>query len=159
MNQGGTMGKLSLGTVVFAVFGAVAHAQTQQELLRDGNGGSTGKEVWKVKIAEWKEGYSITSAPTVANGVLMTGMTGGEYGVRGFVDGYDPDTGKHLWRRHTTAGPGEKGSETWPAGDAYLRGGGSTWITGSYDPELDLVYWGTSNGGPPTPPPGPGGHP
>jgi alcohol dehydrogenase (cytochrome c) len=109
---------------------------------------NTGKEVWKVKIAEWKEGYSITSAPTVANGVLMTGMTGGEYGVRGFVDGYDPDTGKHLWRRHTTAGPGEKGSETWPAGDAYLRGGGSTWITGSYDPELDLVYWGTSNGGP-----------
>ena len=109
---------------------------------------NTGKEVWKVKIAEWKEGYSITSAPTVANGVLMTGMTGGEYGVRGFVDGYDPDTGKHLWRRHTTAGPGEKGNETWPAGDAYLRGGGSTWITGSYDPELDLTYWGTSNGGP-----------
>jgi alcohol dehydrogenase (cytochrome c) len=116
----------------------------------------TGKEVWKVKIAEWKDGYSITSAPTVANGVLMTGMTGGEYGVRGFVDGYDPDTGKHLWRRHTTAGPGEKGSETWPAGDAYLRGGGSTWITGSYDPELDLVYWGTSNGGPWTATPRPG---
>jgi len=109
---------------------------------------ATGKEVWKVKIAEWKEGYSVTSAPTIANGVLMTGMTGGEYGVRGFVDGYDPETGKHLWRRHTTAGPGEKGSDTWPKGDAYLRGGGSTWITGSYDPELDLVYWGTSNGGP-----------
>jgi alcohol dehydrogenase (cytochrome c) len=116
----------------------------------------TGKEVWKVKIAEWKDGYSITSAPTVANGVLMTGMTGGEYGVRGFVDGYDPDTGKHLWRRHTTAGPGEKGGETWPAGDAYPRGGGSTWITGSYDPELDLVYWGTSNGGPWTATPRPG---
>ena len=109
---------------------------------------ATGKEVWKVKIAEWKEGYSITSAPTIANGVLMTGMTGGEYGVRGFIDGYDPETGKQLWRRHTTMGPGEKGSETWPAGDAYLRGGGSTWITGSYDAELDLVYWGTSNGGP-----------
>jgi len=109
---------------------------------------ATGKEVWKVKIAEWKEGYSITSAPTIANGVLMTGMTGGEYGVRGFIDGYDPETGKQLWRRHTTAGPGEKGGDTWPKGDAYLRGGGSTWITGSYDPELDLVYWGTSNGGP-----------
>src|SRR5215471_19051906 len=108
----------------------------------------TGKELWKTKVAEWKEGYSITSAPTVANGVLMTGMTGGEYGVRGFVAGYDPETGKQLWRRFMTAGPGEKGHETWPEGDAYLRGGGSTWITGSYDPELDLTYWGTSNGGP-----------
>jgi alcohol dehydrogenase (cytochrome c) len=108
----------------------------------------TGKEVWKTKVAEWKEGYSITSAPTVANGVLMTGMTGGEYGVRGFVAGYDPETGKQLWRRHMTAGPGEKGHETWPSGDAYMKGGASTWITGSYDPELDLTYWGTSNGGP-----------
>jgi len=108
----------------------------------------TGKEIWKVKLAEWKEGYSITSAPTVANGVLMQGMAGGEYGVRGFVDGYDPDTGKRLYRRHTTPDPGEKGSETWPAGDAYLKGGASTWMTGSHDPELDLVYWGTGNGGP-----------
>src|SRR5262245_20842828 len=84
----------------------------------------TGKEVWKTKVAEWKEGYSITSAPTVANGVLMTGMTGGEYGVRGFVAGYDPETGKQLWRRHTTAGPGEKGHETWPQNDdSYMRGG------------------------------------
>ncbi|MDB5864616.1 MAG: qbdA [Betaproteobacteria bacterium] len=108
----------------------------------------TGKELWKTKVAEWKEGYSITGAPTVQNGVLMTGMTGGEYGVRGFVAGYDPQTGKEIWRRHTTASPGEKGSETWPKDDSYLRGGGSTWITGSYDPELDLSYWGTSNGGP-----------
>ena len=108
----------------------------------------TGKEIWKVKLAEWTEGYSITSAPTVANGVLMQGMAGGEFGVRGFVDGYDPDTGTRLYRRHTTPDPGEKGSETWPAGDAYLHGGASTWMTGSYDPELDLVYWGTGNGGP-----------
>src|SRR5437867_3643242 len=167
------MGKLSLGTVLFAACAAVAHAQTQEELLHDGNGGSTdnvltygkvfvasidaylmaldaktGKEIWKTKVAEWKEGYSITSAPTVVNGVLITGMTGGEYGVRGFLAGYHPATGSLLWRRYTTAGPGEKGHETWPAGDAYLRGGGSTWITGSYDPDLDLTYWGTSNGGP-----------
>lgn len=108
----------------------------------------TGKELWKTKVVEWKDGYSITSAPTVVNGVLLTGMTGGEYGVRGFVAGYDPDTGKELWRRHTTMGPGEKGHETWPPGDAYQRGAASTWITGSYDPELDLTYWGTSNGGP-----------
>jgi len=80
--------------------------------------------------------------------VLMTGMTGGEYGVRGFVAGYDPQTGKELWRRFTTVAPGEKGSETWPNDDSYLRGGGSTWITGSYDPELDLTFWGTGNGGP-----------
>jgi alcohol dehydrogenase (cytochrome c) len=83
----------------------------------------TGKEIWKVKLAEWKEGYSITSAPTVANGVLMQGIAGGEFGIRGFVDGYDPDTGKRLYRRHTTPNPGEKGSETWPPGDAYLKGG------------------------------------
>src|SRR5262245_22792209 len=116
----------------------------------------TGKELWKTKAAEWKDSYSITSAPTVANGVLMTGMTGGEYGVRGFVAGYDPETGKELWRRFMTAGPGEKGYETWPQDDAYLRGGASTWITGSYDPELDLTYWGTSNGGPWTAVPRPG---
>ncbi|HKA38859.1 MAG TPA: PQQ-dependent dehydrogenase, methanol/ethanol family [Burkholderiales bacterium] len=116
----------------------------------------TGKELWKTKVAEWKDGYSITSAPTVANGVLMTGMTGGEYGVRGFVAGYDPETGKELWRRFMTAGPGEKAYETWPKDDAYLRGGASTWITGSYDPELDLTYWGTSNGGPWTAVPRPG---
>lgn len=108
----------------------------------------TGKEIWKVKLAEWKEGYSITSAPTVANGVLMQGIAGGEFGIRGFVDGYDPETGKRLYRRHTTPDPGEKGSETWPAGDAYLKGAGSTWMTGSHDPELDLVYWGVGNGGP-----------
>ena len=117
----------------------------------------TGKEIWKTEVAPWKDGYSITSAPSVANGVVMTGMTGGEYGVRGFVAGYDPDTGKQLWRTFMTAGPGEKGHETWPQGtDAYLRGGASTWITGSYDPELDLTYWGTSNGGPWTWKPRPG---
>jgi alcohol dehydrogenase (cytochrome c) len=108
----------------------------------------TGKQLWRTKVAEWKDGYSITSAPSVANGVLMTGMTGGEYGVRGFVAGYDPQTGKELWRRFTTVAPGEKGSDTWPNDDSYLRGGGSTWITGSYDPELDLSFWGTGNGGP-----------
>jgi alcohol dehydrogenase (cytochrome c) len=108
----------------------------------------TGKEIWKIKVAEWREGYSITSAPTVANGVVMQGIAGGEYGIRGFVDGYDPDTGKRLYRRHTTPDPGEKGSETWPNGDAYQRGAGSTWMTGSYDPQLDLVYWGVGNGGP-----------
>src|ERR1700724_1890277 len=102
----------------------------------------TGKQIWRQKAAEWKEGYSMTVAPLVANGVLITGMSGAEFGTRGFLDGWNPETGAHLWRRYTIPGPGEKGYETWPPGDAYLHGGGSTWITGSYDPEFDLVYWG-----------------
>src|SRR5689334_12588093 len=109
----------------------------------------TGKQVWKQKFAEWKDGYSGIVAPLVANGVLITGMSGAEFGVRGFLDGRDPETGKQLWRRYTIPAPGEKGYETWPQdGEAYKRGGGTTWITGSYDPELDLVYWGTGNAGP-----------
>jgi alcohol dehydrogenase (cytochrome c) len=109
----------------------------------------TGKEVWKQKAAEWKEGFSMTNAPQIANGVLITGISGGEFGVRGFIDGWDPDTGKKLWRTYTTAAPGEPGGDTWPAGgDHHLRGGAGTWMTGSYDPELDLVYWGTGNAGP-----------
>ena len=108
----------------------------------------TGKELWRQKAAEWKNGYSMTAAPLVANGVVITGMSGAEFGTRGFLDGWNPDTGAHLWRRYTIPAPGEKGSDTWPKGDAYLHGGGSTWITGSYDPDLDLVYWGTGNAGP-----------
>ncbi|HTP96782.1 MAG TPA: PQQ-dependent dehydrogenase, methanol/ethanol family [Burkholderiales bacterium] len=108
----------------------------------------TGKQIWKQKVQEWKEGYSLTVAPQVANGVLITGCSGAEFGARCFLDGWEPATGKHLWRRYTTAGPGEKGHETWDPPEAYLHGGGSTWITGSYDPELDLLYWGTGNAGP-----------
>lgn len=108
----------------------------------------TGKEIWRQKAAEWKQGYSITAAPLLASGVLITGISGAEFGIRGFLDGWDPQSGMHLWRRYTVAAPGEPGGQTWPAGDAYLHGGGSTWITGSYDPDLDLVYWGTGNPGP-----------
>lgn len=108
----------------------------------------TGKEVWRQKAVEWKDGFSMTVAPLIADGVLISGMSGAEFGTRGFLDGWDAQTGKHLWRRFTVAGPGEPGGETWPEGDAYLHGGGSTWITGSYDPDLDLVYWGTGNAGP-----------
>jgi alcohol dehydrogenase (cytochrome c) len=109
----------------------------------------TGKELWRQKAAEWKEGYSMTAAPLIANGVLITGISGAEFGTRGFLDGWEPETGKHLWRHYTIPAPGEPGSETWPANsDAWTHGGGSTWITGSYDPELDVVYWGTGNPGP-----------
>lgn len=107
----------------------------------------TGKEVWKSKAEDYKMGYSMTVAPLVANGVLITGISGGEYGTRGFIDGWDPETGKQLWRRFTTVAPGEKGGDSWP-GDTAEKGGAPAWLTGSYDPELDLVYWGTGNGGP-----------
>ncbi len=108
-----------------------------------------GKELWKSKAAEWKDGFSLTVAPLVANGVLVTGISGAEFGIRGFIDGWDTETGKHLWRRYTIPARGEKGNDTWPQNNnAWEVGGGSSWITGSYDPELDLMYWGIGNPAP-----------
>lgn len=107
----------------------------------------TGKQLWKSKAADYQNGQAMTSAPLIANGVVMTGIAGGEYGTRGFIDGWDPETGKQLWRFYTTAAPDQKGGDTWP-GDTHLKGGAPTWLTGAYDPDLDLVYWGTGNGGP-----------
>ena len=110
---------------------------------------ATGKQLWKQKFAAWREGYYATSAPIVANGVLISGMAGGESTTRGFLDGWDPDTGRKLWRRYTIPAPGEPGSETWPGNsDAWMYGGAPTWRSGSYDPQLDLVYWGTGNAEP-----------
>src|SRR5689334_9267259 len=106
----------------------------------------TGKELWRSNVIDWKAGYSQTVAPLVADGVVITGISGAEYGIRGFIDGWDPETGKHLWRTYTTAAPGEPGGDTWQ-GDTWQHGGGSTWITGSYDPEQNTVYWGTGNAG------------
>jgi alcohol dehydrogenase (cytochrome c) len=109
----------------------------------------TGKEIWKQRFAEWREGYYATGAPIIANGVLISGMAGGESTTRGFLDGWDPETGKKLWRRYTIPEPGQPGSETWPQNsDAWTRGGGPTWRSGTYDPQLDLVYWGTGNAEP-----------
>src|ERR1700730_2608050 len=109
----------------------------------------TGKELWNQRFADWKEGYYATGGPIVANGVLISGVSGGESTTRGFLDGWDPDTGKKLWRRYTIPAPGEPGSETWPKNsDAWTHGGGPTWRSGSYDPQLDLVYWGTGNAEP-----------
>ena len=106
----------------------------------------TGEEVWRTKSIDYKAGYSMTVAPTIADGVLITGISGGEYGIRGYLEGYNPDTGERLWRTYTIPAPGEPGSETWKdGGDAWERGGGPTWLTGSYDPELNTVYWGTGN--------------
>src|SRR5438067_5891404 len=109
----------------------------------------TGKEIWNQKFADSKEGFYSTGGPIIANGVLISGVAGGESTTRGFLDGWDPDTGKKLWRRYTIPAPGEPGSETWPKNsDAYLQGGGPTWRSGSYDPQLDLVFWGTGNAEP-----------
>jgi len=113
----------------------------------------TGKEIWNQRFADWKEGYYATSAPIVANGVLISGVAGGESTTRGFLDGWDPETGQKLWRRYTIPAPGEPGSESWPKDDAWMRGGGPTWRSGSYDPQLDLVYWGTGNAEPYDPKP------
>jgi alcohol dehydrogenase (cytochrome c) len=107
----------------------------------------TGKELWRQKAADIKEGYSMTVAPLVADGVVLTGISGAEFGTRGFIDGWDPATGKHLWRTHTIPSPDEPGGDTWK-GDTWKLSGGSTWITGSYDPELNTVYWGIGNPGP-----------
>ncbi|NMF87778.1 methanol/ethanol family PQQ-dependent dehydrogenase [Aromatoleum petrolei] len=107
----------------------------------------TGKELWKTAVADWKKGYYMTLAPLAAKGKIMVGSSGGEYGIRGFVAAFDAETGKEAWRTHTVAGPGEPGGDTWPA-DTYKRGGGSVWITGSYDPDTNLAYWGVGNAGP-----------
>jgi len=109
----------------------------------------TGREVWNQKFADKQEGYYSTGAPIVANGVVISGMAGGERTTRGFLDGWDPETGAKLWRRYTIPAPGEPGSESWPRNsDAWKYGGGPTWRSGSYDPQLDLVYWGTGNAEP-----------
>jgi alcohol dehydrogenase (cytochrome c) len=114
----------------------------------------TGQVVWNQKFADRKDGYYATGAPIVANGVVISGMAGGESTTRGFLDGWDPETGKKLWRRYTIPSPGEPGSETWPKdSDAWMYGGGPTWRSGSYDPQLDLVYWGTGNAEPYDPKP------
>jgi alcohol dehydrogenase (cytochrome c) len=106
-----------------------------------------GKQIWKNKAADYKQGYSMTHAPLIAGGTLITGISGGEYGTRGFIKGWDLKTGQEKWHRWTTAGPADKGGDTWKPGMSET-GGAPTWLTGTYDPELDLVYWGTGNGGP-----------
>jgi alcohol dehydrogenase (cytochrome c) len=108
----------------------------------------TGSEVWTTTVADNASGYYISLAPLVAGGKVMVGTSGGEFGVRGFVAGLDPDSGKELWRTYTIPAPGEPGSETWPTGDQWKTGGGPIWVTGNYDPDTNIAYWGTGNGGP-----------
>jgi len=107
----------------------------------------TGAIVWDITLEDYSKGYASTIAPLVVKDKVIVGVAGGEYGIRGFIDAYDAKTGKQVWRFYTIPGPGEPGNETW-AGDSWQRGGAGVWVTGSYDPELNLVYYGIGNPGP-----------
>jgi alcohol dehydrogenase (cytochrome c) len=108
----------------------------------------TGKLVWDREVIDHRLGYAITSAPLVVKDRVIIGVAGGEFGARGLIDAYDVTTGKRIWRFWTVPGPGEFGHDTWGPGDAWKSGGAPTWMSGSYDPQLNLVYWGTGNPGP-----------
>jgi len=107
----------------------------------------TGKAIWNIEVGDPRLGYSITMAPLVVKDKVLVGTGGGEYGIRGFVAAYDVRTGKEAWKLHTIPAPGEPGSESWK-GDTWKTGGGSIWLTPSYDPALNLTYWGVGNPGP-----------
>ncbi len=106
-----------------------------------------GTVVWDQKIDEWKNGVTTNSAPLVVRDHVIIGVSGGEYGVRGYLKSFNAKTGALEWTTYTIPAPGEPGSETWPAGDAWKTGGGPTWLTGSYDPDSNTLYWGTGNPG------------
>jgi alcohol dehydrogenase (cytochrome c) len=110
----------------------------------------TGAVAWEVAMADYRKGYSATRAPLVVGNKVIIGMAGAEYGVRGFIDAYDAESGARVWRFYTTAGPDDPGHNTWAGTDpnAWQYGGGSTWMTGTYDAEQNLVFWGTGNAGP-----------
>jgi alcohol dehydrogenase (cytochrome c) len=107
----------------------------------------TGNVVWDVQAADYRQAYVFTVAPLLVKDKIIVGVAGGEYGVRGFIDAYYADSGKRAWRFYTVPGLGEPGHETW-AGDSWKTGGAPAWVTGSYDPELNLVYWPTGNPSP-----------
>lgn len=106
-----------------------------------------GKVVFDVVVEDYKKGYAATGAPLIVNGNVIVGVAGGEYGIRGFIDAYSADSGARVWRFYTVPAPGEKGGDTWQ-GDSWQHGGGPTWLSGTYDPELNLLYWGVGNPGP-----------
>src|ERR1700683_884703 len=107
----------------------------------------SGNLIWDVAYADWNKNYGATSAPLVVKDNILVGTSGGDDGVRGFVAAYDALTGKLVWRFWTIPAPGEFGSKSWP-GKLYLHGGGTTWMPGTYDPQFNTIYWGTSNPAP-----------
>ena len=108
---------------------------------------TTGEVVWDRAVEDYRLTYYITLAPLVANDKVMVGTSGGEHGIRGSITALDALTGDEVWRRHTIPAPGEPGGDTWD-GNSWRTGGGSVWLTGNYDPALNLTYWGVGNGGP-----------
>jgi alcohol dehydrogenase (cytochrome c) len=113
----------------------------------------SGNEVWTATVQDYRSGYYSNLAPLVVGDNIVVGTSGGERGIRGYVAAFNADSGKEAWRTYTIPAPGEPGSETWPQpgdehADAWKTGGGSTWITGSYDPKTKMIYWGVGNGGP-----------
>ena len=107
----------------------------------------TGSVRWETEVQEATAGYSKTDAPLVVGDKVFTGIAGGEYGIRGLIDAYNINTGEREWRFNTTPGPDHPDNRTW-SGDSWRTGGAATWMTGSYDPDLNLIYWGTGNPGP-----------
>ena len=103
---------------------------------------------WDVTVQDNKSGYYLTLSPLALDGKIIVGVSGAETGIRGFIDAYDAKSGKLLWRTYTIPAPGEPGFETWGKGNGWQTGGGSTWLTGSYDPDLKLLYWTTGNPAP-----------
>jgi len=107
----------------------------------------SGEVVWETAVEDYRNGYYMTLAPLVARGKVMVGVSGGELGIRGFIQALDAESGEVVWKTYTIPAPGEPGNDTWP-GDSWQTGGAPAWITGSYDPDLGLTYWGTGNPGP-----------
>ncbi len=105
---------------------------------------ATGIQLWDAEVGDHRESFSVTGAPLVVKDMVLIGVGGGEYGIRGYIDAYDVNTGERRWRFYTTPAEGEPGNETW-AGDSWKTGGAPTWVTGTYDPETDMVFWGTGN--------------
>jgi alcohol dehydrogenase (cytochrome c) len=108
---------------------------------------NTGKVAWEKPVADWHQGYYMTMTPLIVDGKVMVGCSGGEFGIRGFVQAFDAETGKSDWKTYTVPGPGEPGHDTW-SGDTWKRGGASIWMTGTYDSKNKITYWGTGNGSP-----------
>lgn len=107
----------------------------------------SGKELWNAQVVDYKDGAAITSPPTIAKNLVITGFAGGEYGVRGAISAFDQDTGKLVWRTYSIPSEGEQAAKTWK-GDSWKYGGGAAWYVGSFDPQLNLIYYGTSNPSP-----------
>jgi alcohol dehydrogenase (cytochrome c) len=107
----------------------------------------TGAVVWDATLEDYRVGHAATIAPLVVKDKVIVGVAGGEFGIRGFIDAYEAESGRRAWRFYTIPGPGEPGNDTW-AGDSWKRGGAGVWVTGAYDPEQNLVFYGTGNPGP-----------